>query len=334
MRHSLQEFLYEMGYQRVSEQSALFIKEKQEEVCLIQVTTATYDHHATKQDYIRNNQQLIFYWNGKMRKPVNVLNLIVVSSMQIPEIMELAQEVEGIWLLDEARERIILFENQNKEFDGIYKPLENWIQSNEEKQSYQMNRSWGTIGLIVLNILIFIWTSQKGDVYSGSFLFDMGAQNWYAIFYGQEYYRIITSMFLHFGWSHLFNNMIVLGIAGMQLEKKIGTLRFLVLYFIAGIAGNLVSSIGYAIQNMNAISAGASGAIYGVLGAVLIQSCFDKEERRQFSPIRIIFLLILSFYFSVSEGTVDYFAHAGGFLMGILVGAVFSIQKSKSKNRI
>lgn len=329
MSHLLQDFLFSRGYQRASKQGALFIKEENECVYLIQITRADYNRYSTKEEYVRNRQQLIFYWNGKTRKPVELLNLIVVSSTQIPEIMKVAQEIEDVWLIDETKKRLVLFENQTNRFDNLYRPLENWLQEETNQESYSPKQCIGTSILIILNVIIFLLISRKGDVYSSSFMFEMGAQNWYSVFYEHEYYRILTSMFLHFGWNHLFNNMLVLGIAGNQLEKKVGTIRFCILYFMAGIVGNIVSNIGYALQGIHAVCAGASGAIYGVLGAILIQLCFDKEQRRQFSPIRIIVLLFMSFYLSVTEGSVDYFAHTGGFVMGMILGAIFYLKNNR-----
>lgn len=335
MDYSIQDFLLSMGYQKDISHNMLFVKEEVDVIYLIQITGASYNQYVKKEAYLRNNQRLIFYWNGRTGKPVEILNLIIVPSIKIPGIMEVAKEIQGVWLLDEEKHRIVLFEEQDKQFDSLYQPLEDWFQGLQEQEETSIS-IWeykGTIGLIVINLLVFLWVSQKGDVYSSSFMFKMGAQSWYAVFYEHEYYRMITSMFLHFGWEHLFNNMLVLGLAGNQLEKKIGTIKFLILYFLSGIMGNLISNFGYAWQGIQAVCAGASGAIYGVLGAILIQLCFQKHGRRQLSPIRIIFLLLMSFYLSVTEGTVDYYAHTGGFLMGILLGALFAFLEKRNNRR-
>ena len=327
----LRDFLYSKGYQKVLEKETLFIREESEIAYLIQITRADYNHYATKEEYMRNRQQLIFYWNGKLNKPVELLNIIMTSSVHIPEIVRIAREVKDIWLLDEENKRVVLFENQTSQFDNLYTPLEDWLQKEKKQESYSLKQCMGTSILIFLNIIIFLLISRKGNVYNSSFMFEMGAQTWYSVLYEHEYYRMITSMFLHFGWNHLFNNMLVLGIAGSQLEEKIGTIRFCILYFVSGIAGNILSNIGYALQDVYAVCAGASGAVYGLLGAILISLCLDRNQRKQNAPIRIIVLLFMSFYLSRTEGTVDYFAHIGGFVMGMIVGALFSLSFIKKK---
>nr|WP_054752968.1 rhomboid family intramembrane serine protease [Piscibacillus salipiscarius] len=83
-----------------------------------------------------------------------------------------------------------------------------------------------------------------------------------------EYWRIITSMFLHIGLIHLLMNMIALYYLGEVTEKIYGTKRFLVIYFIAGIFGSIAS-----FATNDSVSAGASGAIFGLFGALLFLGC-------------------------------------------------------------
>ena len=82
----------------------------------------------------------------------------------------------------------------------------------------------------------------------------------------QEYYRLITSMFLHFGFSHLMNNMIMLFFLGSILEEEIGRFKYLFLYFASGLAGNVLSAAMDLKTGEFVVSAGVlSGAIFGVL---------------------------------------------------------------------
>ena len=86
------------------------------------------------------------------------------------------------------------------------------------------------------------------------------------IFEDAQYYRLITCIFLHFGIDHLMNNMVMLGALGWNLEKEIGSFKFLLIYFVSGIGANLISlAMDFYTGNL-AVSAGASGAILDCSG--------------------------------------------------------------------
>ena len=126
-----------------------------------------------------------------------------------------------------------------------------------------------TVGLIVVNIAVFLILSLFGDTENAYFMLEHGAMYDPAIIEGHEYYRILTSMFLHFGIQHLLNNMVLLGALGWNLELEIGRVRFLIIYFGSGIMGNLLSLFWDVSRGESVVSAGASGAIFGLMGALL-----------------------------------------------------------------
>ena len=124
-----------------------------------------------------------------------------------------------------------------------------------------------TVALIVINAAVFFILTLFGDTEDALFMLQHGAMYEPYIIDGHEYYRIFTCMFLHFGISHLLNNMVLLGALGWNLELEIGKIRFLIIYLGSGIAGNIVSLI-YDISSVQpAVSVGASGAIFGLMGA-------------------------------------------------------------------
>ena len=123
-----------------------------------------------------------------------------------------------------------------------------------------------TVSLIVINIAVFLLLSLFGDTEDAVFMMRHGAMYRELITQEQEYYRIITCLFLHFGITHLLNNMVMLGAVGWNLEMEIGKIRFLLIYFGSGILGNILS-LWHDIQtDTNVVSAGASGAIFGLMG--------------------------------------------------------------------
>ena len=89
------------------------------------------------------------------------------------------------------------------------------------------------------------------------------------IIQGGEYYRLFTCMFLHFGIEHLLNNMLVLFVLGSRLEQVIGKIKFLLIYLIGGVLGNVISLLIELRTQDFAVSAGASGAVFAVMGAMI-----------------------------------------------------------------
>ena len=126
-----------------------------------------------------------------------------------------------------------------------------------------------TITLIGINILVFIVLTMIGRTEDGYFMLQHGAMYEPYIIENQEYYRLFTSLFLHFGISHLLNNMVLLWALGSIFEKEAGKIRFLLCYFISGIGGNLLSLYWNTMHDRQIVSAGASGAIFGLMGGLL-----------------------------------------------------------------
>jgi len=126
-----------------------------------------------------------------------------------------------------------------------------------------------TIAIAAANVLIFLGLSFMGMTEDSAFMMEHGAMYVPYLMNGERYYTLITSMFLHFGFSHLMNNMVMLLVIGYSLEPEIGKIRFLLIYLGSGLMGNLVSAWFDVNQGSYAVSAGASGAIFGIVGALL-----------------------------------------------------------------
>ena len=129
-----------------------------------------------------------------------------------------------------------------------------------------------------------------------------------------EYYRFITSMFLHSGIMHLASNCVYLYYFGVRSEKLLGTGRFLLLYLTAGICGGLLSVF---LGDGYGVSIGASGAIYGLLGAMLL---LTKKRGSQYTGMSYSTMLLLAataICLGFFEPNVDNLGHIGGFLGGM-----------------
>ena len=176
-----------------------------------------------------------------------------------------------------------------------------------------------TTGLIVINVLVFFLLSLRGDTESGYFMLQYGAMYEPLVTEGHEYYRLITSLFLHFGIQHLLNNMVMLGALGYQLENELGRIKFLLIYFISGIGGNLCSLYWNVSHGEQVISAGASGAIFGLMGALLYIVAVNRGRLGRLSGRGMLIMVALSLYFGLTSSGADNSAHIGGLIGGILV---------------
>ena len=126
-----------------------------------------------------------------------------------------------------------------------------------------------TIILIAVNVAVFFILSLFGDTEDAVFMMQHGAMYSDFVIQDHEYYRLFTCLFLHFGIEHLLNNMVILGALGWNLELQTGKIRFLLIYFGSGLFGNVVSLIFHGAAQEYTVSAGASGAIFGLMGALL-----------------------------------------------------------------
>ncbi len=190
------------------------------------------------------------------------------------------------------------------------------------------DKSWCVYLLIIINVLIFLIT----DLFRHEEWLFEGALSWQQVANG-EWHRIFTSMFLHWDMSHIANNMLVLFGMGDLVEMRIGHLRFAVLYFLSGIGGAAASMWYHWWQDAYVLSAGASGAIYGVAGAVLVMLFMEGKSRTRENMMRIGIFLLLLFSGIFTGGEVDNSAHIGGFVIGSMCyWLIFLRQTAKRKN--
>nr|WP_294492833.1 rhomboid family intramembrane serine protease [uncultured Mediterraneibacter sp.] len=176
-----------------------------------------------------------------------------------------------------------------------------------------------TVVLIGINVAVFFILSLLGDTEDAVFMIDHGAMYEELVIQEQEYYRIFTCIFLHFGIEHLLNNMVMLGALGWNLETETGKWRFLLIYFGSGIMGNLLSLWHNAVTGEHVVSAGASGAIFGLMGALLYVVIVNRGRLGRLSGRGMLIMIALSLYFGFVSSGVDNLAHVGGLVCGFLL---------------
>lgn len=189
-----------------------------------------------------------------------------------------------------------------------------------------------TIALIVLNVVYYLILTFGGSVSDSAYMLSMGANFGPLVFRKFEVWRLVTSLFMHFSLIHLGSNMLYLAIAGYNLEKVVGRLRFLLIYLLSGIGGNLISAAWYYLRENNTISGGASGAIYGLIGSIALLTFLSfRKLKPSYVFARIAILLVFVFYSSFARTGVDGAAHIGGFFFGILLTFLLVIGGKKNE---
>lgn len=196
-------------------------------------------------------------------------------------------------------------------------------------------RPFVTFGLIAANVAVFVYMLTLGESGLDTFI------NQYAlvpadIVAGQNLITLLTAMFLHGGIAHILGNMLFLNIFGDNLEDRLGHVRYLGFYLLAGLAGSLLQIVvdpSSTIPNL-----GASGAIAGVMGGYLV--LFPRERIDVLwtfgfigtstvpASAMLLYWILFQFFASLGAlglagGGVAYFAHIGGFAFGYIVTRLF-----------
>lgn len=179
-----------------------------------------------------------------------------------------------------------------------------------------------TIAIVVVNVIVFLYLSLFGMTEDSRYMLQHGALYIPAVIQNGEYYRLLTSMFLHFGFSHLVNNMLILLLMGWILEAEIGRIKFLLIYFLSGIGGDLLYILYSVRVGEYAVSAGASGAIFGIVGALLYIALRNRGRIGNITGRGIVFMILCSLYYGYSSTGVNNLAHIGGLCTGFLAAVL------------
>lgn len=174
-----------------------------------------------------------------------------------------------------------------------------------------------TYVLIAVDVIIFALMTASGGSKNVNVLLEYGA-SYGPSFRAGEYWRLVMPMFLHIGWEHLATNMFALWLLGNFLEPLYGYGRFTLLYVLSGMGGALLS-----MEASTHIAAGASGAIFGVAGAMLITGILHPEtiprRWKDVFGIGILLVIILNLIFGHFVHHIDNWAHLGGLITGLVL---------------
>jgi membrane associated rhomboid family serine protease len=177
-----------------------------------------------------------------------------------------------------------------------------------------------TYALIAINVIAFLASGQFGfgSNGGGTTLWNKGALFGPAVHDGHDYWRLVTSGFLHAGLLHIAFNMYLLYLLGQMLEPALGSWRFGVLYMTSLLAG----SFGALVVSPHSVTVGASGAVFGLMGAA-----FAEQRRRGIDPFQtgIGGLIAINLVFSFAFSGISIGGHIGGLIGGVLAGAAFEL---------
>ncbi len=276
---------------------------------------------------------------------MNALNILLDVNDDVNFIED--KKIESVALLDDDKitNKVLLekFPKINDKFledeDGFDLMLNvaNDINAKTEKENKVYERIFKPKKIVVTNVLIalnviifFITYILSGGVLSGSALLKYGALNSYYVVRG-DFWRLITCGFLHGGLLHLIFNMYALYAIGTQVENFAGKKKYLIIYFVSLISASLMSTV----ITPNVISIGASGAIFGLMGALVY---FGMQYRVYLGSVftnQIIPLILINILFGFMVTGVDNAAHIGGLIGGVLIAMATGIQqKENSKNKL
>lgn len=203
----------------------------------------------------------------------------------------------------------------------------------EEVKAFLKSRTVCNLVIVLANIAVFFVLEIMGNTEDVLFMAEHGASYAPWIVEEKEYYRLFTCMFMHFGIEHLFNNMLVLTFLGDALEHAVGNVRYLIIYLGGGLLGNVLSCILEYRGGDWAVSAGASGAVFAAMGAIVYIAIINRGRIAEFTRRRLILMAFLALFEGFTSVGVDNAAHVGGFLSGLLLAVILYRRPRRQEDR-
>lgn len=309
-------------------------------------------------NYIHNNDQMDFdlFKTKQIIKRIkkktfslnmNTLSIFVnlgdnVNTSKFEDIENIScvgiEEIEDLGKFDVVKEyfpsitkKTKFKENGIELFEKLSKDINNKGEKEAKKNEevFRFKKPKATTCLLLFNVLLFIitWLMSSSFVSINEYvLMDFGALTYYGTRAG-EFYRILFSTFLHADILHITFNMYALYVLGPQLESFYGTKKFIFIYFVSAILGSLLA---LPFMDPNDLLVGASGAIFGLLGALLYFGYYYRTYLGNVIIRQVVPIIVINLFF----GTLPFIsnsAHIGGLIGGVLAARIVGV-KNKSDN--
>lgn len=279
---------------------------------------------------------------------IQVLTLISTYSEYVAE--DLAGTKVPYWVLDTYHTLFIQPAGQPDSFggfEGVMRavidtlnadtvPQENITQSyvpQQHRKKKQIRILTMNNLLILINVLVFAWLEMNGSTGNTLYMLLHGAFYWPLVKESGEWYRFFTCIFIHFGFMHLAGNMITLFYLGDNLERAVGVVKYVIIYIVTGLASSVVSCLYYIMIGKDVVSGGASGAVFGVIGALVYIVTVNKGKLEDLNSVSLTLFTIYLLYSGFTSTGVNNAAHIGGFFSGLLI-AKFLYKKPQLDNNI
>lgn len=203
-------------------------------------------------------------------------------------------------------------ENKEQSHNNLYE----MVMQTKQKNAFSLksNNILFTFHLLCINVFLFLGMILLGLKQNAIMSFGV---EYHTIFDMHQYYRIITYCFIHTNIVHLIQNSVYLYYFGMHTELLYGKIKMAIIYFFSTIGSAILS----ALCN-DAISVGASGAIFGLIGAVFVYSYCHGKKSVGMNYMTLLLLVVIALLSGLLQQNVDYFGHFGGFIIGSLVSFI------------
>lgn len=250
-----------------------------------------------------------------------VVNLIILTS---EEYINYNENNYYNKLIFSVKDKKVLYSSEGSK---AFIPIMDYMINENNKKKIEFKKYKVTYTIIILNILVYLIEIIKSrnlidiNIYT---LIQMGAKVNILINRG-EIYRLITSTFLHGGIMHILFNMSALNIIGKEVEYIYGSKKYILIYILSALSGSLFSYL----FNPKSVSVGASGAIFGLLGAMLVFGLKEKNKIGKQYVKNILETLVINVIIGITISNIDNYAHLGG----LIIGAISALILFKSEKR-
>lgn len=342
----IENLFYENGYNKTPSnlpEFTFYWRKENQGTTVIFVIDYREGLYISEDQYVHMKDRVVEFFRARGEWDIHILSLILSADAE--KAKRLCISDSFCWMIDTSIQRLIIHENQVADFYGWKAILEDFVMqpsrygqdngihpeeagTSERKGQIRGRWSreqiagmpWVNICLVVINVAVFLICTFTGEL-----LYNKGAFGVREVMGDKSYYRMFTAMFLHSDIQHLFSNMIVLYYVGEIVEKKVGHIPYAVIYFLSGIAGDIFS-MGYELLSGDYYSSvGASGAVFGVEGALLLLILLHHGKMEYMTVGRLVFAIAFSLYCGFTSSYVNNAAHIGGVLMGFAAAAVIAM---------
>lgn len=350
MRNSLDRLFSDNQFHRITSNISaitLYVQYRSDEANIVQLLDFHQNYPVNVSEYLFYRENAVEYIKSRGYQKINILTLVLTSYAD--ECRKYVKEDNSVWILDEILERLLVYENQVEDFCGLRQEIENLcVKRSGLKTPGSLKKDKAQAGrrsfisreftlvnslLVFTNVLIFILLSIKGSTTDIDYMLEKGVMYVPKIIYNHQYYRFITCFFLHFGFQHLVGNMVVLLFLGDNVDRQLGWVKYLILYFGCGLIGSIGSFTYAYYENQGIVSAGASGAVYGIMGALLWLVIINKGKLENMTIMRICIMIAYALYSGVSSEHIDIAAHISGFIGGFLLALVLYRKEKSNENK-